>query len=92
MSGRLPPPPVCTHAGQIRHVQPSAEGCEDCLKTGDVWVHLRMCMTCGYVGCCNQSPNRHALKHYQATQHPIVQSLEPGEDWMWCWTDETYLD
>ncbi len=92
MSGRLGAAPVCTHGEQVRQVQPSGAGCQECLETGDTWVHLRLCLTCGHVGCCNQSPNQHALKHFQATRHPIVQSFEPGEDWRWCWVDETYLD
>ena len=86
------PLPVCTHGDQIREVVPSAAGCEDCLRTGDTWVHLRLCMTCGHVGCCNNSKNRHGMKHFEATGHPIVQSFEPGEDWMWCWADEVYLE
>jgi uncharacterized UBP type Zn finger protein len=71
----------CTHLDQInRHVQPSAEGCEDCLKIGDTWVHLRICMICGHVGCCDNSKNKHASAHYHATGHPIIRSLEKGED------------
>ncbi len=77
----------CTHADQIQNVTPSAEGCEDCLKIGARWVHLRICLTCGHVGCCNSSPNRHATKHYNETHHPIVQSFEPGEQWVYCYED-----
>ena len=77
---------ACTHRDQIRDVDPSTvDGCEDCLKTGDRWVHLRLCLTCGHVGCCDSSPNRHATKHAGAAGHPIVQSFEPGETWRWCW-------
>jgi len=79
----------CEHLDQIRVERPeSVPGCEDCLKTGDQWVHLRVCRTCGYVGCCDSSPNRHASAHAGATEHPIVSSLEPGEDWTWCYADE----
>ncbi len=81
----------CMHAGQVRPLLPSANGCEDCLKIGDSWVHLRICMTCGHVGCCDSSKNKHATKHYHQTTHPIVRSLEPGEDWGWCYEDEVML-
>jgi uncharacterized UBP type Zn finger protein len=77
----------CSHLEQVRDVAPSATGCEDCLRSGGRWVHLRMCMTCGHVGCCNSSPNRHATAHFEATGHPIVRSFEPGEDWLWCYPD-----
>jgi uncharacterized UBP type Zn finger protein len=78
----------CTHLDQIQEVSPSAQGCEDCLKTGDEWVHLRMCLVCGHVGCCDNSKNRHATRHFHATKHPIIKSLEPGENWMWCYLDD----
>jgi uncharacterized UBP type Zn finger protein len=81
----------CTHLDQIRDVTPSADGCEDCLRTGAWWVHLRECMTCGHVGCCDSSPNRHATKHARHSGHPIVKSFEPGEDWMWCYVDQVEL-
>jgi uncharacterized UBP type Zn finger protein len=81
----------CQHLDQIRDVKPSAQGCEDCLKTGDRWVHLRMCMTCGHVGCCDASPNKHATQHFHETGHPIVRSFEPGENWRWCYIDRTYV-
>jgi len=80
--------PVCTHLSTIHKVKPSANGCEDCLKIGDEWVHLRLCMTCGHVGCCDESKNKHATKHFRTTQHPIVRSFEPGERWFWCYVDE----
>jgi uncharacterized UBP type Zn finger protein len=73
-------------------VTPSAPGCEECLKIGSRWVHLRLCLQCGHVGCCDSSPNRHASKHFAATAHPLVQSLEPGEDWIWCYVDEVALE
>lgn len=82
----------CSHISQIRDVEPSAEGCEECLAMGDTWVHLRMCMICGHVGCCDESKNKHATKHYHATRHPIVRSLEPGEKWMWCYADEVLIE
>ncbi|MGH7756033.1 MAG: UBP-type zinc finger domain-containing protein [Vulcanimicrobiaceae bacterium] len=69
-------------------VAPSANGCTDCLKTGDQWVHLRMCLACGYVGCCDSSKNHHATKHYHASQHPIVASRERGEHWKYCYIDD----
>ncbi len=78
----------CTHLNQIRNVKPRTNGCEGCLKTGDEWVHLRMCMTCGHVGCCDDSKNKHATKHYHTTHHAIMRSIEPGENWYWCYADE----
>ena len=82
----------CTHTDQIREVTPSADGCEDCLKTGDTWLHLRLCLTCGHVGCCDSSKNKHATKHFQQTNHAIIKSFQPGEDWGWCYVDELMLD
>lgn len=82
---------VCAHIDQIRPAKPRAKGCEECLKIGSRWVHLRLCLTCGHVGCCDSSPNRHARKHFQGSGHPIIQSFEPGENWRWCWIDETYV-
>jgi uncharacterized UBP type Zn finger protein len=81
---------ACSHTDQIRIVElPAAiPGCEDCLAAGDRWVHLRMCMTCGKIGCCDSSPNRHATKHAHAADHPILRSAERGEDWSWCVIDE----
>jgi uncharacterized UBP type Zn finger protein len=79
---------TCTHIDQIRDVSPEANGCVDCLAIGDRWVHLRLCMSCGHVGCCDSSKNKHASAHAQATDHPIVESFEPGEDWFWCYVDE----
>ena len=81
----------CTHLDQIRDVTPASQGCADCITLGDTWVHLRMCMTCGYVGCCDDSKNKHAARHYKDTGHPIVRSIEPGEDWIWCYVDEVGL-
>jgi len=82
----------CTHINQIGDVTPSAEGCEDCLKIGAKWVHLRLCMTCGHVGCCDSSPNRHATKHFRSTGHPVIRSFQPGEEWGWCYVDELYFE
>ncbi|RJK98161.1 UBP-type zinc finger domain-containing protein [Vallicoccus soli] len=67
---------------------PSAEGCEDCLRAGGTWVHLRLCLECGHVGCCDSSPARHATGHFHAAGHPVVRSFEPGETWRWCYADE----
>jgi uncharacterized UBP type Zn finger protein len=79
----------CTHLDEIEIEPPAAvAGCEDCLKIGATWVHLRLCMTCGHVGCCDSSPNRHASKHAAAAEHPIVRSAEPGEDWLYCYVDD----
>ena len=82
----------CTHLNTIRDVTPSALGCEECLRLGQAWVHLRICLHCGHVGCCNSSKNKHATKHYHATRHPIIQSIEPGESWAWCYVDELMLE
>jgi uncharacterized UBP type Zn finger protein len=83
---------TCTHLDQIHDVTPSTtQGCTECLKTGDHWVHLRECLVCGHVGCCDSSPNRHATAHFHETAHPIIQSFEPGEDWRWCYVDETLV-
>jgi CPA2 family monovalent cation:H+ antiporter-2 len=82
----------CTHVSQIKDVSPNTDGCEECLKIGDTWVHLRLCKICGHVGCCDSSKNKHATKHFHATKHPVVQSIEPGEDWMWCYVDEVFIE
>ena len=82
----------CKHLSAIRDVVPSAPGCEECLKSGDPWLHLRICRTCGHVGCCDQSPNRHATKHFHATRHPIIEAYDPPEGWGWCYVDEVMFD
>ena len=82
----------CTHTDQIKNVKAHARMCADCLKVGDSWVHLRLCMTCGYVGCCDSSKNHHATKHFHSAGHPIMRSIEPGENWGWCYIDEVELD
>jgi hypothetical protein len=81
----------CTHLDQIGAVTPSANGCEECLQMGDRWVHLRLCLECGHVGCCDSSKNKHATKHFHATNHPIIQSFERGEDWRWCYVDDVFV-
>jgi len=82
----------CEHLGAASHrtqaTAPSGAGCSECLASGSRWVHLRLCLRCGHVGCCDSSPNRHATKHFHATQHPVIKSFEPGEDWAWCYVDE----
>lgn len=87
-------PKPCDHAGdvKIRNVTRPAPGCEDCMKIGARWVHLRACLTCGHVGCCDSSPNKHATAHFRGTRHPIISSAEPGEAWCWCYLDERTLD
>jgi hypothetical protein len=79
----------CPHVDQIRDVEPAWTGCRPCLELGDTWVHLRMCMTDGHVLCCDSSKNRHASRHARehAPEHQIARSMEPGEDWLWCYTD-----
>jgi uncharacterized UBP type Zn finger protein len=80
-----------SHVKEIRDVKPRSQGCEECLEIGSGWVNLRLCLSCGHVGCCDSSPNRHATKHFQKTRHPIIQSFEPGEDWRWCYVDEAMV-
>ena len=82
----------CTHLDQIQNVEPHTKGCEECLKMGDPWVHLRLCMECGHVGCCDSSKNRHATKHFQATGHPVIASAQPHERWLWCYIDELTVE
>jgi monovalent cation:H+ antiporter-2, CPA2 family len=82
----------CVHLGAIRFVRPSSRSCQPCLASGDSWLHLRMCMTCGQVGCSDDSKNHHALGHYEETDHPIIAShRQPGEGWRWCYVDECYV-
>jgi Zn-finger in ubiquitin-hydrolases and other protein. len=78
----------CSHLDQIQNVQPHTRGCEECLQTGDSWVHLRECLICGHVGCCDSSKNKHATKHFEQSHHAIMRSIEPGEDWRWCYIDQ----
>jgi hypothetical protein len=82
----------CTHRAHILNVQPSDDGCHECLKIGSRWLHLRMCLECGHVGCCDDSPNRHATKHFEESYHPIIESFEPGENWRWCYVDRMVVN
>lgn len=82
----------CTHlASAPKNVKPLTKGCEECVKAGQKWVHLRMCLECGHIGCCDSSQGRHARAHFHATQHPLIQSAEKGESWKWCYVDDTYV-
>ena len=84
---------ACTHIDEVQlfELPGEVDGCEDCLRTGGKWLHLRICLTCGHVGCCDSSPSRHATGHFHETTHPIMRSLEPGEEWSWCFADELAL-
>ncbi len=82
----------CTHLEFVKADAPTSSGCEECLAMGDSWVHLRWCRTCAHVGCCDDSKNKHATKHFHSTRHPIITSLEPGEDWSWCYVDEVLME
>ena len=79
---------ACTHTNTIKLTTTDKHVCEDCIKIGDTWVHLRLCLECGHVGCCDSSKNRHATKHFHGSNHPLVRSIEPGEAWVWCYVDE----
>jgi hypothetical protein len=84
---------TCTHVADISlDVAPSGHGCVECLRMGSRWVHLRRCVECGHVGCCDSSPNRHATAHFHEIHHPLVQSYEPGEEWFWCYADDLMFD
>lgn len=83
---------ACEHVKEINQVTSSADGCGDCLRIGDNWVHLRLCLICGHVGCCDSSKNKHATKHFHTSAHPIVESFEPGEDWRWCYVDQIFME
>lgn len=80
----------CSHLETIAHLEgrPESPVCPDCVAIGGRWVHLRRCTQCGHVGCCDDSPNRHATAHHDASGHPVIRSLEPGEEWLWCYVDE----
>ncbi len=82
----------CTHLSQFAVVEPSADGCEECLKIGQRWIHLRICRVCGHVGCCDQSPGRHATAHFHAVGHPVMETYYPPEGWGWCYVDEMMID
>ena len=81
----------CQHLNGVEPAPPRTQGCEECLKSGAAWVHLRLCLGCGHVGCCDSSPGRHATRHFQKAGHPVVASFEPGERWAWCFIDDTEL-
>jgi thioredoxin reductase (NADPH) len=88
---------MCSHLRKSvdRHrkpVTPSSQGCKECLERGDPWVHLRLCLTCGHVGCCDDSPNHHATRHFHTMKHPVIRSFEPGEGWAWCFVDEEMIE
>ncbi len=81
----------CTHLNQVQNVTPNTTGCEECLASGDRWVHLRLCLVCGHVGCCDSSKNKHATQHFHQTSHPLIRSFEVGENWGWCYIDKTFI-
>jgi uncharacterized UBP type Zn finger protein len=85
--------PACTHLDQVKitELPESVEGCAECLAIGGKWLHLRICLECGQVGCCDDSPNRHARGHAHSDGHPLIRSIEPGEDWSWCFVDDVAL-
>jgi monovalent cation:H+ antiporter-2, CPA2 family len=78
----------CSHLEEVLATKPRTKGCEECLKTGDSWVHLRLCENCGHVGCCDDSKNKHASAHFRSTSHPVIRSFEPGESWRYCYIDD----
>ena len=91
----MPDTETCSHIDETlkRHAaKPSGHGCQECLETGGEWVHLRLCLACGHVGCCDNSPNRHATKHAHHTQHPVIRSYEPGEEWGYCYPDDLFVE
>jgi diadenylate cyclase len=81
----------CAHIDQTGAATPRTDGCDECLRTGDEWVHLRLCLSCGHVGCCDDSRNKHATTHFHSTGHPVIESLEPEEGWRWCYVDEILI-
>jgi hypothetical protein len=87
-------PESCVHlqeaSKRVKGVKPGGPGCKECLQSGGSWVHLRLCLACGHVGCCDNSPNRHATKHFHGSHHPLIRSYEPGEDWGYCYPDEVF--
>ncbi|HET7213709.1 MAG TPA: UBP-type zinc finger domain-containing protein [Terriglobia bacterium] len=80
----------CKHLDQIKIETTDKDVCEECIKMGDDWVHLRLCLTCGHVGCCDSSKNKHATRHFRSSGHPLVRSIEPGENWVWCYEDRVF--
>jgi len=84
-------PTACPHRSLLANAPaPSGDGCEECLKSGSKWVELRICLTCGHVGCCDSTPGRHATAHFQQTGHPVMKAF-PDPKWAWCYVDKTYL-
>ena len=83
---------ICKHLSLLEPVPPRTLGCEECLKLGTPWVHLRLCLTCGHVGCCDSSPGRHATQHFHRTTHPVIASFEPDERWAWCYIEQAMLE
>lgn len=86
---------TCSHRSSLVISAPAEPGpysCKACLALGDPWVHLRMCSTCGYIGCCDSSKNKHATQHHRASGHPLARSVEPGETWVWCYIDRVMLE
>ncbi len=81
----------CTHLDQVSVTEPSEHVCQECIQMGDRWVHLRMCLSCGHIGCCDSSKNKHATKHFHSSKHPLMRSIEPGEAWMWCFVDQAIV-
>jgi uncharacterized UBP type Zn finger protein len=93
MSSEATTEPTCPHLADVRPVEArTPRGCEECLAQGGQWVHLRLCLTCGHVGCCDNSPGQHATAHFRSTHDPLIQSFEPGEDWGWCYVDELFVE
>jgi Isopeptidase T len=82
----------CPHLADIAHVIPGTRGCAECLRSGSPWLHLRLCRSCGHVGCCDQSPGRHATAHFHATGHPVIEGYDPPEGWGWCYVDEAFVE
>jgi uncharacterized UBP type Zn finger protein len=84
---------ICSHIQEVNeNIQGNTKGCEECEKSGSDWVHLRLCLSCGHVGCCDSSPNKHATKHFHKVNHPVIKSYEPGENWEWCFVDNIMLN
>jgi uncharacterized UBP type Zn finger protein len=84
--------PLCEHLAHSHYVAPKVHVCAECVALGDEWVHLRTCLACGHVGCCDSSKNKHATKHFHATKHPVIASAQPHERWLWCYVDEQFQD
>jgi uncharacterized UBP type Zn finger protein len=83
---------LCPHLAEPVPTRPSSSVCDECIALGDRWVHLRVCLACGHVGCCDSSKNKHATAHFRATKHPVIRSIEPGEHWRWCYVDEVVAE